>query len=87
MRDIFDFDDGDFAFPLSDDFALDSDGDLMFRMDDNMAMDMDSGDIHFVSDWSLDDDCCSPNDRMTRTDDLRSKSRRSDLSRAELSAQ
>ena len=56
MRDIFDFDDGDFAFPLSDDFALDSDGDLMFRMDDNMAMDMDSGDSHFVSDWSLDDD-------------------------------
>ena len=51
MRDIFDFDDGDFAFPLSDDYALDSDGDLMFRMD------------------------------------LRSKSRRSDLSRAELSAQ
>lgn len=38
MRDIFDFDDGDFAFPLSDDYALDSDGDLMFRMDDNMAM-------------------------------------------------
>lgn len=56
MRDIFDFDDGDFAFPLSGDYALDSDGDLMFRMDDNMAMDMDSGDIHFVSDWSRDDD-------------------------------
>ena len=37
---FFDYDDGDFGMTISD----------------NMAMDMDSGDIHFISDWSDDDD-------------------------------
>ena len=37
---FFDYDDGDFGMTISD----------------NMAMDMDSGDIHFISGWSDDDD-------------------------------
>lgn len=53
---FFDYDDGDFAMSISDTMAIDSDGDLMMRMGDNMAMDMDSGDIHFISSWSNDDD-------------------------------
>lgn len=51
---IFDFEDGDFAFTISDDMAMDSDGNLMMCMGDNLAMDMDSGDIHVVSSWSDD---------------------------------
>lgn len=46
---FFDYDDGDFAFSISDNMAIDSDGDLLMRMSDNMAMDLDSGDIHFIS--------------------------------------
>ena len=53
---VFDFDDGDFLMSISDDMAMDSDGNLMMRMSDNMAMDMDSGDIHFISGWSDDDE-------------------------------
>ena len=52
---FFDFEDGDFAFTVSDNMAMDSDGNMMMRMGDNMAMDMDSGDIHLVSSWSDDD--------------------------------
>ena len=37
---FFDFEDGDFAFSISD----------------NMAMDMDTGDIHMISSWPNDDD-------------------------------
>ena len=36
--------------------AIDSDGDMLMRMGDKMAMDMETGDIHFISDWSDDDD-------------------------------
>jgi hypothetical protein len=36
--------------------AMDSDGNMMMRMGDNMAMDMDSGDIHFISSWSADEE-------------------------------
>ena len=32
--------------------AIDSDGDMLMRM----AMDMEAGDLHFISDWSNDDD-------------------------------
>lgn len=39
-KNIFDYDDGDYAFSISD----------------NMAMDLDSGDIHFTSSWNDDDD-------------------------------
>ena len=53
---IFDYDEGDFAVPLSDDMAMDSDGDLMMRMGDHMAMDMDSGELHMVSGWPDDED-------------------------------
>lgn len=49
---FFDYDDGDFAYSISNNMAIDSDGDLMMRMGDNMAMDMDSGDIHIISSWS-----------------------------------
>ena len=52
---FFDFEDGDFAFSISDNMAMDSDGDLMMRMGNNMAMDMDTGDIHMISSWPNDD--------------------------------
>ena len=53
---FFDYDDGDFAPPISANMALDSDGNLMMRMGNNMAMDMDSGDIHFISSWDDEDE-------------------------------
>ena len=53
---FYDFEDGDFAYSISDDMAIDTDGDLMLRTGDNMAMDMDSGDLHIISSWSDDDD-------------------------------
>ncbi len=36
--------------------AINSDGDFLMRMGDNMAMDMDSGELHFISGWSDDND-------------------------------
>lgn len=56
MSSFFDYDDGDFCFPTSDNMAIDSDGDMMMRLSDNMAMDMDSGEIHFTSSWDNDED-------------------------------
>lgn len=53
---FFDYEDGDFAHTLSDNMAIDSDGDMLMRMGDNMAMDMETGDLHFISGWSNDDD-------------------------------
>lgn len=53
---FFDYDDGDFAMSISDNMAMDTDGNLMMCMGDNMAMDMDTGDIHFISSWSRDED-------------------------------
>lgn len=53
---FFDDEDGDFAYAISDNMAIDSDGDMLMRMGDNMAMDMETGDLHFISDWSNDDD-------------------------------
>lgn len=52
MNNFFDYDDGDMAFSISDNMAMDSDGDLLMRLSDNMAMDMDSGEIHVISTWS-----------------------------------
>lgn len=52
---LFDYEDGDFAHTILDNMAIDSEGDLLVRMGDNVAMDMDSGELHFVSDWSDDD--------------------------------
>ena len=37
---FFDYDDGDFAYTVSD----------------NMAVDMDSGDIHLISSWEAEDE-------------------------------
>lgn len=56
MKNFFDCDDGDMAFSISDNMAMDSDGNLLMRLSDNMAMDMDSGKIHFISAWSNDDE-------------------------------
>lgn len=53
---FFDFDDGDFGMSISDNMAIDSDGDLMMRMSDNMAMDMETGEMHFISGWSDEED-------------------------------
>ena len=55
-KQFFDYDNGDFAFSISDNMAMDSDGDLLMRMSDNMAMDMDSGDVHIISSWKGNDD-------------------------------
>jgi len=55
-KQLWDMEDGDFLFEISDNMAMDSDGNMMMRMSDNTAMDMDSGDIHFVSSWSDDND-------------------------------
>lgn len=55
-KNFFDYDDGDFAHAISENIAIDSDGDLLMRMGDNMAMDMGTGDLHFVSGWSDDED-------------------------------
>ena len=49
-------DDGDFAYTISGNMAMDADGDLLMRVGDNMAMDMDSGELHIISDWSDDED-------------------------------
>lgn len=53
---FFDYEDGDFAHTISDNMAIDSDGDMLMRMGDNMAMDIDTGEVHFISGWSDDDD-------------------------------
>ena len=53
---FFDYEDGDFACPISDNIAIDSGGDLLIRMGDDMAMDMDSGELHIISGWSNDED-------------------------------
>ena len=55
-KNFFDYEDGDFAYSISDNMAIDSDGDLLIRMGDNMAMDMDSGELHIISGWSNDED-------------------------------
>ena len=49
---FFDYSDGDFAYSITDNMAIDSDGDLLMRMADNMAMDIDSGELHIISAWS-----------------------------------
>lgn len=51
-RHFFDYEDGNFAHTISDNMAINSDGDLLMRMGDNMAMDMESGELHFISGWS-----------------------------------
>ena len=53
---FFDYNDGDYVHSVSDNMAMDSDGNMMMRMGDTMAMDMDSGDIHFISSLSADEE-------------------------------
>ena len=53
---FFDYNNGDYVHSVSDNMAMDSDGNMMMRMGNNMAMDMDSGDIHFISSWSADEE-------------------------------
>lgn len=53
---FFDYNDGDYVHSVSDNMAMDSGGNMMMRMGNNMAMDMDSGDIHFISSWSADEE-------------------------------
>ena len=48
---FFDFEDGDFAFTVSDNMAIDSDGNMMMHLGDNMALEVDSGELHIVSSW------------------------------------
>ena len=55
-KNFFDFEDGDFAYSISDNMAIDSEGDLLMRMGSNMAMDMDSGELHIISGWSNEED-------------------------------
>lgn len=55
-RNLFDYDDGDYIHTISDTMAEDSDGNLLMRMGDHMALDMETGDLHFVSGWSNDED-------------------------------
>ena len=53
---FFDYSEGDFSHVISDNMAIGSNGDFLMRMGDNMAMDMDSGELHFISGWSDDND-------------------------------
>lgn len=56
MTNFFDYEDGNFAHTISDNMAIDSDGNMLMRMGDTMAMDMETGDIHFISGWSAEDE-------------------------------
>ena len=56
VKHFFDYEDGDFAYSISDNMAIDSDGDLLMRMGENMVMDMDSGELHIISGWHNEDD-------------------------------
>lgn len=56
VKHFFDYEDGDFAYSISDNMAIDSDGDLLMRMGDNMAIDLDSGELHIISGWYNEDD-------------------------------
>ena len=48
---IFDFSDGDMAWKISDNMAVDGHGNTMLRIGNNQAVDMETGEMHFVSDW------------------------------------
>jgi len=48
---IFDFSDGDMAWSISDDMAIDSEGNTMMRIGNNQAVDLSTGEMHFVSGW------------------------------------
>lgn len=56
MNPIFNYDNGDYIWPTSDNMGIDSNGDLHMRMSDNMSLDMNTGKMHFTSGWLDDDD-------------------------------
>ncbi len=51
-KNFFDYNDMNCAYTISDNMAIDSDGDLLMRMGYNIAMDMVTGDLHYISGWS-----------------------------------
>ena len=59
---VFDYEDGEYLMPMSDNMAMDSDGDLMMRVSDNTVMDLDSGELHMTSGWPDDDDRAEEDD-------------------------
>ena len=58
---FFDYEDGDFAYSISDNMAIDSDGsgelddDEIYIISDG-DMTMDSGELHIISGWPNEDD-------------------------------
>lgn len=56
IKHFFDYENGNFVASISDNMAIDSDGNFMMRMTENTVMDMDTGDIHFISGWSDDEE-------------------------------
>ncbi len=53
---IFDIDNWEPMFKISEDMAVDSKGNFSMRIGDNMVMDMDSGEMHFTTSWGSDED-------------------------------
>ena len=52
---FFDFNDDDFGLTLSGHMGVDFEGNMVMRMSDHMIMDMESGDVHIISLWPMDD--------------------------------
>ena len=53
---VFNVDNWDPFFPISDDMTVDSKGRFKVRISDNMAMDMDTGEMHFTTPWAESDE-------------------------------
>lgn len=49
---IFNYDDGNFIYPTSDNMGVDSEGNLHMRMGDNMSMNLETGELHIISGWN-----------------------------------
>ena len=49
---IFNYDDGTFIYPTSDNMGVDSEGNLHMRMGDNMSMNLETGELHITSGWN-----------------------------------
>ena len=50
---FFDYDDGDFAYTVSDNMAIDSNGNMMMRMGSSTALRACSSSIRFPGGWVL----------------------------------
>lgn len=53
---IYDLEDGELFYALSDEMAIDDEGNVVMKMTDDMILDMESGDIHLISPWESNDD-------------------------------